>query len=241
MLLSLRLFLFYFAFVFCAFTAEARVCQNIFPPVYYTENVQAQKLIQKNLELSEQLSQTKNISQTLWLRLKMKATQSKFAKLFTLPENHPGPLFIWNYFYPEPFWPTIFIHGTFRARVYYLDESQRQNLEYKQTEQGLMHIMTGEFVTGPQRWILVIGLDQKIYLAQDIKELPTYFCHSSFFAGMPVLFAGILELQSNGTVSLLTNSSGHYNPSPKYLNWATSYLRSLGFKIPDSAVHTYHW
>ncbi len=220
-------------------TAEARVCYDIFPLDYFRQNPQAQELTLESHRLAEQLSKTNNKAKELWLSWKIRSLHHKFSDLFPLPDDHPGPLFIWSYFYPEPFWPTLFIHGRFRARVWYLDEPRRRNLEYEWTEQGVKNVQTGEPLRGPKHWIVVIGLDRKIYLSHDIQQLPIYFCHSSFFAGMPVLFAGAIEFERDGTVSLLSNNSGHYHPSSRHLNWAATYMRSLGFKIPDSAIHPY--
>lgn len=55
--------------------------------------------------------------------------------------------------------------------------------------------------------------------------------HSSFMRGGPVLFAGELEIDAEGNLTKITNSSGHYKPNLNHLVNAMMHLQKLGVNL----------
>lgn len=67
---------------------------------------------------------------------------------------------------------------------------------------------------------IVIGPDLKVYIHPHIKNR---FHHSSFLAGKPVLFAGMVKVV-DGKVVDVDNYTGHYATTADRLNFARDYL-----------------
>lgn len=63
------------------------------------------------------------------------------------------------------------------------------------------------------------------------------FHHSSFLAGGDVAGAGELVVE-NGELTLITDQSGHYQPTQAMTAQVVQHLRSLGVPIRDDQITT---
>jgi hypothetical protein len=68
---------------------------------------------------------------------------------------------------------------------------------------------------------------------QGVKEA---FHHSSFFAGGDVAGAGEMAVR-DGTLSMLTNISGHYHPTPQQITQTLDQLEESGAAVEQARVH----
>lgn len=99
----------------------------------------------------------------------------------------------------------------------------------------LLYTTTKEPVKAPARrigksklktnWMFVWDLSRKFYVGYKSTGA---FHHSSFVAGQPVLAAGTLATDDNGTLIALARRSGHYKPSVKHMYSLREYLNNLG-------------
>lgn len=76
--------------------------------------------------------------------------------------------------------------------------------------------------------IFVVSTDQKLYVRPE----PGYwgrdeFTHSSFLSGMPVATAGEMHVRE-GEITLISNGSGHYQPSGSTLEYLLDLLKDQG-------------
>jgi hypothetical protein len=75
------------------------------------------------------------------------------------------------------------------------------------------------------RAIFVLDAGGNLYAEKD--HVMGQFHHSSFLAGGPVAAAGELEVR-NGTLTLLSDKSGHYRPQRSYTDQAIDRLAQNG-------------
>ncbi len=76
---------------------------------------------------------------------------------------------------------------------------------------------------------VVVTADKRMFLGPD--GLSGRFHHSSFFAGRPVLLAGLLRVE-NGVIVDFSNRSGHYKPGPYHTALFLKFLAEQGVKTP---------
>lgn len=218
--------------------AQSLLCKNLFH-IELHENTEVQNLYQEALSISEKMAQTPvtffSIPERL-LKIELRSTHKKILRRFSTPPQHPGALVVRGFFLPEFFWPTTVssLTGGIQTRTPFLTSQQRDDLHFAMTPNGVVQTRSGESLQKAIYGDFVIGLDQKIYVAHDLSQLPSFFRHSSFFAGAPVLFAGYIRIEPNGFVSSLSRQSGHYQPSKAHLHWTIEFLRESGFTTLDS-------
>jgi hypothetical protein len=218
--------------------AEQLLCKNLFHVTIYDEGA-LQSLAQQALAVSEQLANTPpsflSISERL-LRRELKREHKKMLTLRPPPPSHPGALFVQSYYTPEFYWRTTVStrSGALQMKALFLTQAQREELQFIWSENGVVHVASGEKMSDAISGDFVIGLDLQIYIAYTSSVRPGFFRHSSFFAGGPVLFAGHIEIQPNGMISHVSRNSGHYRPSRAHLLWAIDFLSSAGFTVADS-------
>lgn len=83
-------------------------------------------------------------------------------------------------------------------------------------------------------FIYVMDSNKDLFLKEEATE-EMYIKHSSFFCGGPVLCAGTIEI-SNGKLQLITNESGHYQPTPKNMYHLLKNLKEKGIDLSDVNV-----
>ncbi len=215
--------------------AQTYTCKDLFHVVVH-DNKGLQTLAQRALALSEKLAivphSPLSVNKAI-VHLELWALHRKMLSYFSIPTSHPGPLFVSRYFAPEFYWRTRISMrlGAVQARAPFLTQTQRDSLRILWTPSGVVHASSGELISSPLSGDFVIGLDGQIYIAHQIRNQFPHFRHSSFFAGAPVLFAGYISVEPNGTVAIFSRNSGHYQPSRDHFLWALDYLRDSGFTI----------
>ncbi|MBY0386262.1 hypothetical protein K2X05_13985 [bacterium] len=217
---------------------QALVCQDIFARAHLYEDPRANQIAFEILDISKKMVETPSRIQKNVLQFKMNRKTKKLASLLTTFKNHPGPLFVVKEFSGEFYWETtVTIRvGAIQTRTPYLTAAQREDLRFELSDQQIYY---GKEKLPLEKYILgdfVIGIDGEMYIAYDRSQLPHHFRHSSFFAGGPVLFAGVIGLQPDGRVAYLSRKSGHYQPPVEYFVWVQNYLRSIGYKVPNNLV-----
>ncbi|MQA86273.1 MAG: hypothetical protein GEV03_16970 [Streptosporangiales bacterium] len=124
-------------------------------------------------------------------------------------------------------------------RVEYLDEAARE--EYRLfVHDGRLYGVDGRpfdtsegksiFGRGDRRAIFVMDRYGNIY-ASNNHQLGR-FHHSSFLAGEPVAGAGEMRVV-NGRLEYISDRSGHYKPTPEYLEQVVERLRRDGINFDD--------
>lgn len=86
-------------------------------------------------------------------------------------------------------------------------------------------------------FIFVMNEDGELHVADEGKESKDNekFHHSSFLGGKPVAAAGEIQF-SSGTVTRISNASGHYQPDLSYMYQALLELRSQGMSLSGVTV-----
>ncbi len=231
-------FLVCFLLLFSQARAEGLQCKNIFHVTLHHESA-LQILAQTALTVSEKMASTPSSFfslKELLLRRELRKVHKKMLAHLPPPSFHPGALFVQSYFSPEFYWQTTVSirSGGLQTRAPFLTQSQRDDLRFIWTPEGVVHDTSGEKILSPISGDFVIGLDQQIYIAHNSTSRPRFFRHSSFFAGEPVLFAGHVEIQPNGVISHFSRDSGHYRPSRAHFLWALDFLNASGFTTTGS-------
>jgi hypothetical protein len=125
--------------------------------------------------------------------------------------------------------------------VVYLSPEQRDNYELRPHDgllfrkDGIVPVDTKLFY-GNRSLLYVISPDKKIYSGRGAKYI---MHHSSFLAGGDVLAAGKL-IVADGKVILVSNNSGHYRPSARYLLQAIQLFHELGVLSPHALIDFRH-
>lgn len=217
-----------------SFFCQAFVCQDIFIRSLY-HNQEANKIALEVLDISKKIAETPSILQKNILQFKMNRKNKTLALVLAEFQNHPGPLFVVKDFSGEFYWETtVSIRvGAVQTRTPYLTASEREDLRFQLLENQVHYGKESAPLEKHVMGDFVIGMDGELYIAHDRKLLPYHFRHSSFFAGGPVLFAGVIGLGPDGRVTYLSRRSGHYQPSTEYFVWVQEYLRSLGYQVPN--------
>lgn len=224
-------------FILQSLFCQALVCRDIFSLTLY-ENAQANQVALEILDISRTMVESSSVIQKNVLQFRMNQKSKKLAKLLTEFKNHPDPLFVVPQFNGEFYWETtVSIRvGTLQTRTPYLTASQREDMRFELSGQqvyyGKEKIPLDKHIIGD----FVIGMNGEMYIAYNRSELPQHFRHSSFFAGGPVLFAGVIGLSPDGGITYLSRKSGHYRPSVDYFVWVQEYLKSLGYRVPENLV-----
>lgn len=218
--------------------ADSLLCKKLFHVTLHNEFV-LQSLAQRALAISENMASTPSSFYSfkgLLLRRELRQVHKKMLARFVTPSTHPGALFVQSYFSPEFYWQTTVSlrSGGLQTRAPFLIQTQRDDLHFIWTSEGVIHTSSGEKITAPVYGDFVIGLDQKIYVAFNSESRAHFFRHSSFFAGAPVLFAGHIHIQPNGVISHLSRDSGHYRPTRAHFLWAIEFLSASGFTLLNS-------
>jgi hypothetical protein len=213
--------------------ANSRQCIDLFR-LTYLEDARLENLYQENERLLEELLVSTNQRQRQDLTNKIHKNDLKMTKHShrTHPQ-WPRPLTLVKIYIGERDWATQSIQ---LQKVTYLNREQRESLKVEMTSDGLRSMATGELITKDIHGIFVISTKGEIYLQWETPEGVHTFRHSSFFAGTPVLFAGYLQMTANGQVKLISNKSGHYEPSKLRLDWAIRFLEERGFDFSKARI-----
>ncbi len=236
--LSLLCISLFFSLLVSEGRAEGLLCKNIFHVTLHHESA-LQMLAQRALSLSEKLASTPlsllSIPERL-LSLQLMRVHKKMLIYLPPPSSHPGALFVQSHFTPEFYWPTTvnMRSGGLQTKAPLLTQAQREEFRFIWTAEGVLHAASGTKIDAAISGDFVIGLDQQVYIASGSVPRPRFFRHSSFFAGEPVLFAGHIQIQPNGEISLLSRNSGHYRPSRAHLLWAMDFFSAAGFAVASS-------
>jgi len=67
------------------------------------------------------------------------------------------------------------------------------------------------------KWHFVWGIDKKLYLMKSDKNNQKKLGHATFFCGRPVLFAGEMGVDAKGTLTWVSDKSGHYRPTLQHM------------------------
>lgn len=86
-------------------------------------------------------------------------------------------------------------------------------------------------------WTFVWGTDKKLYL---INKAATggIMGHSTFFCGRPVLFAGEMGVDINGTLTWVSDRSGHYKPTLRHMR---AFVQWLQVEMRVDSLETIEW
>ena len=119
------------------------------------------------------------------------------------------------------------------SKVEYLTPTQRVAYEIT-VRDGKLYTADGALLTTGRRGaIFVMTEEGRLYAAPDID--PGYFHHSSFVAGAPVAGAGELYAKE-GTLTEISDQSGHYEPGPEFTAQVLRRLRDLGVDLSQVVV-----
>jgi hypothetical protein len=128
------------------------------------------------------------------------------------------------------------------SAVKYLNESERgvyqitiKDGKLYDSDGNLFDTSSGGSVHSPgdPRAIYVVDKDGNLYASNE--QIVGQFHHSSFMAGGDVAGAGELKVV-NGQLELITDSSGHYQPTQAMTDQVVQYLRARGVNISDGQV-----
>jgi hypothetical protein len=113
-----------------------------------------------------------------------------------------------------------------KLKVRYLSEPERREYEVKfEFREGKIVLVDaeGRVKPGPAcgRYAFVMGADRKIYAGVHVVN---QFHHSSFLGAQAVIAAGEIVVNAEGTVTEITNKSGHYKPTRDHMH---DFLRML--------------
>jgi hypothetical protein len=115
--------------------------------------------------------------------------------------------------------------------THYMDEVERESHRLFVGPEGRLHrALDGRRfdTTGNGNTIFVMDEFGNLYAAQ---KMPGAVQHTSFFGGRTVTAAGFIEARDGLLVSV-TDSSGHYNPTPAHNDNAIALLRARGLVLP---------
>ena len=110
--------------------------------------------------------------------------------------------------------------GVFDTPVRYLDEAEREDYKLHVDEDGLLRDADGDLfdtthagsIWHPQGGRAIVVMDQHGDIFASQQQIEGHFHHSSFLGGEPVGAAGELGVK-DGNVQLISNNSGHYQPT----------------------------
>lgn len=110
--------------------------------------------------------------------------------------------------------------GVFDTPVRYLDEVEREDYKLHVDDDGLMRTSSGRLfdtthagsLWHPQGGRAIFVMDQHGDIFASKHQIEGRFHHSSFLGGEPVGAAGELGVK-DGKVQLISNNSGHYQPT----------------------------
>lgn len=111
---------------------------------------------------------------------------------------------------------------------------------YRSGGQGRFDILDSQncYTDGRPGYGFVLSMSNELFIGHFGQMRKTY--HSTFLAGRPVQCAGTIQLK-NGTVTHISNNSGHYKPIDQSLLKVLLYLKMNGLDVRDviveSAVH----
>lgn len=81
-----------------------------------------------------------------------------------------------------------------------------------------------------------MGFEPKFYASPKIKTNKGQIQHSSFVRSGNVLSAGKMDVDENGKITSILNSSGHYRPNEKEMAQILNYLKESGYDISNVNV-----
>ncbi|MCB0378045.1 MAG: hypothetical protein KDD33_06100 [Bdellovibrionales bacterium] len=152
--------------------------------------------------------------------------------------NAPLPLVLQPYYTGEAYWSSTPLKGGgMRHNVKYLNEIERRPLQVVLKRGQLLKAETLEPFEKDVSGIFVISLRGDLYIKWFEPNKKGFFRHSSFFAGLPVLFAGYISVTPQGKVLHFDNQSGHYMTPGERIEWAKDYLSSKGFDFSNAEIH----
>lgn len=122
-----------------------------------------------------------------------------------------------SYYEPEQ---TGAIFGT---KVVYFTDAERENLKISIKNGKILN--KKNIPMNVKKAIYVMGADGQIYIHP--KPVNGFIHHSSILAGKPVAAAGEISIK-DGVITLIDRVSGHYKPTPKYLNQIFNELKNQG-------------
>ncbi len=145
------------------------------------------------------------------------------------------PLYMLPKYYGELFWSHTPETRSSAARAPYMFAAERSGLQVEMGDPGLIFSATQLPVEGFLSGDFVVSMDRKIYIHHN-QTLRTdgVYKHSSILMSAPVLFAGEIRVDAQGSIHFLTRNSGHYHPRAKHLTWVREFLSENGFQLPET-------
>jgi hypothetical protein len=80
--------------------------------------------------------------------------------------------------------------------------------------------------------IYVVDAAGRLYMSKEIRGVVH---HSTFFAGQPVAFAGLIRI-SSGRLKYIDLESGHYAPGPEMHAQLIAYLKDMGIDTSEAKI-----
>lgn len=184
---------------------------------------------------------SKRIEEEFWIEVFLKQQDGNrheslksYWGRFTLWKNNPSiheSFFEWqSRYFPD-------IAKTINSGVIYFDDEMQQKASLI-IKNGLCYLEgkpyctenESTFLSGKGTAIYVIDLRRRIYVSsQHIDELH----HSRLMGGRAILGAGTLKTDQNGSITFITNRSGHYKPTREQLYNTLFILRSQGVNLKE--------